>query len=70
MPFLLTLNIVNLIFDLITHFFPVFPFAPPENLIKPKVFSCFQGKSKGNIRKRWVNAVFLLITLNIYFLAV
>ena len=27
----------------------MFPFDPPENIRKPKVFSCFQGDQKGTL---------------------
>ena len=38
----------------LTPFFPMFPFDPPENIRKPKVFLCFQGGLKGNIGKKRV----------------
>ena len=28
---------------ILTFFFPIFPFDPPKNIRKPKVFWCFQG---------------------------
>ena len=33
----------------LTLYFPIFPFAPPENIRKPKVFWCFQGDQKGTL---------------------
>ena len=35
--------------------FSIFPFDPPENTRKPKVFLIFSGVSKGNIGKKKVN---------------
>ena len=35
----------------LTHFFPMFPFDPPENIRKPKIF-CFQGGQKGTLRRK------------------
>ena len=32
---------------ILAHFFPMFPFDPPENERKPKVFWRFQGDQKG-----------------------
>ena len=37
---------------LLTLFFPMFPFDPPENIRKPKVFWCFQGYQKGTLRRK------------------
>ena len=34
---------------LLTLYFPMFPFDPPENIRKPKVFWCFQGDQKGTL---------------------
>ena len=34
---------------ILTLFFPMFPFDPPENIRKPKVFWCFQGDQKGTL---------------------
>ena len=31
----------------LTFFFQMFPFDPPENVRKPKVFLCFHGHQKG-----------------------
>ena len=33
----------------LTLYFPMFPFDPPENIRKPKVFWCFQGDQKGTL---------------------
>ena len=33
----------------LTLYFPMFPFDPPENIRKPKVFLCFQGNQKGTL---------------------
>ena len=36
-------------------FFPKFPFHPPENIVKSKLFWCFQGNQKGTFwRKRLI----------------
>ena len=37
-------------------FFPMFPFDPPENLRKPKVFWYFQGGLKENIGRKRANS--------------
>ena len=60
-----TYQVSHLFFDLpvflffkilaLTLFFPMFPFDPPENIRKPKVFWCFQGDQKRTLgRKRLV----------------
>ena len=36
----------------LTLFFPLFPFDPPENIRKPKVFWCFQGDQKGTLGRK------------------
>ena len=33
-------------------FFPMFPFDPPENIRKPKVFQCFQEDQKGTLGRK------------------
>ena len=33
----------------LTLYFPMFPFDPPENIRKPKVFGCFRGDQKGTL---------------------
>ena len=33
----------------------MFPFDPPENIRKPKVFSCFQGDQKGTLGRKGLN---------------
>ena len=33
----------------LTLYFPMFPFDPPENIIKPNVFWSFQGDQKGTL---------------------
>ena len=30
----------------------MFPFDPPENIRKPKVFGCFQGDQKGTLGRK------------------
>ena len=34
---------------LLTLYFPMFPFDPPENIRKPLVFRYFQGDQKGTL---------------------
>ena len=49
----------------LTLFFPMFPFDPPENIRKPKVFRCFQGDQKGTLgRKGLISSV---ISMLIYY---
>ena len=33
----------------------MFPFDPPENIRKPKVFRCFQGDQKGTLGSKGLN---------------
>ena len=40
---------------ILTLFFSMFSFDPPENIRKPKIFWCFQGGSEGKIGKKMVN---------------
>ena len=35
--------------QILTHFFPMFPYGPSENIRKPKVFIFFQGDQKGTL---------------------
>ena len=37
---------------MLTVFFPMFPFDPPENIRKPKAFLCFQGDQKGTLGRK------------------
>ena len=40
---------------ILTLFFPIFPFNPPENMRKPMVFWCFQEAQKRTLgRKRLI----------------
>ena len=36
----------------LTLFFPMFSFDPPENITKPLVFRCFQGDQKGTLGRK------------------
>ena len=38
----------------LTFYFPMFPFDPPENIRKPKVFWCFQVDQKGTLGRKWL----------------
>ena len=43
---------------MLTLFFPMYPFHPPENIRKPLVFLYFQGDQKGKLeRKRLVSFI-------------
>ena len=35
--------------QILTLYFPMFPFDSPENIRKPFVFWCFQGDQKGTL---------------------
>ena len=41
----------------LTFYFPKFPFDPPENIRKPKVFWCFLGDQKGTLRSKGLRIV-------------
>ena len=43
---------VKAIIPSLNLFFPMFPFDPPENIRKPKVFSCFQGDQMGTLGRK------------------
>ena len=55
---------------LLTLFFPMFPFDPPENIRKPKAFSCFQGDQKGTLERKGLNKALAAIFLPKYFLMI
>ena len=42
----------------------MFPFDPPENIRKPKVFWCFQGDLKGTLGRKEFTPNFKTITCN------
>ena len=42
----------------LTLYFPMFPFDPPENIRKPKVFWCFQGDQKGTLGSKGLTVDF------------
>ena len=48
----------------LTHFFPIFPFNPPKNIIKPQVFWYFQGGQKGTLGRNWL--AFHLLSFILY----
>ena len=39
----------------------MFPFDPPENIRKRKVFSCFQGDQKGTLGRKGLNMLFCMM---------
>ena len=41
--------LIKLVFN---PFLPIFPFDPPENITKPKVFLYFQGYQKGALGRK------------------
>ena len=42
---------------LLTLYFPMFPFDPPEKIRKPKVFRCFQGDQKGTLGSKGLSHI-------------
>ena len=44
---------------LLTLFFPMSSFDPPENIRKPKVFLCFQGDQKGTSGRKGLKILFM-----------
>ena len=48
----------------------MFPYDPPENIRKPKVFCCFQGDQKGTLGRKGLFAVFAINFEQISFLLV
>ena len=46
----------------LTLYFPMFPFHPPENVRKPKVFCCFQGDQKGTLGSKGLRLVYSVFT--------
>ena len=53
----------------LTHFFPMFPFDPPENIIKPKIFKCLKGDQKGTSGRNGLksNEVIIMILVTAIF---
>ena len=41
----------------LTHFFPMFPFDPPE-IRKPKAFRCFQGDQNGALGRNGLRDIY------------
>ena len=57
------LSQLGCLLSLLTDFFQMFPFDPPENIRKPCVFWCFQGDQQETVRKA-------LIIILIWFLPI
>ena len=51
---------------LLTLFFPMFPFDPPENIRKPLVFWSFQGDQKGKVGRKRLTCKMNILILNPY----
>ena len=56
--------VTSLVTVLLTLFFPMFAFDPPENIRKPLVFLCFQGHQKGTLGRKGLK---MILCLCIYF---
>ena len=48
----------------------MFPFDPPENIRKPKVFWCFQGDQKGTLGRKGLKKLENYMTCQVDFLNV
>ena len=54
-------------FPILTLFFPMLPFDPPENIRKPSVFWCFQGDQKGTLGRKGLKHLYLNTLVSIQF---
>ena len=47
-----TFDVIYRQYQILTLFFSMFPFVPPENIRKPNVFWCFQWDQKGTLGRK------------------
>ena len=50
--------------NILTLYFPMFPFGPPENIKKPLFFWCFQRDQKLTLGRKWLTECLIVPSIN------